>query len=217
MSRTITALEVQKNNPERINVYLDGAFAFGLPLVEAAYLHTGQTLSEDEITSLQAVDTAARALDQAVKLLARRPHSTAEIVRYLESKKVPSAAIDETLAKLEHLGYLDDRAFVEFWIENRERFRPRGPRALRYELRQKGVAGDLIDSVLAGLDARGSAYRAAQEKVRRLRGLTPEQFRNRLGAFLAQRGFGYDIAREVIDQLISELNDHETGFFADEE
>jgi regulatory protein len=217
MDRTITALEVQKRNKERVNVYLDGEFAFGLPIIEAAHLHKGQVLAEEQIKALQAIDTLARALDQAVKLLSRRPYSTAEIRRNLESKQVPSTVIDEVLAKLAHLGYVDDQAFAEFWVENRERFRPRGPRALRYELRQKGIADKLIDAVLGEFDAHDAAYRAAQEKVRRLRRLTPEQFQTKLGAFLIRRGFAYDIVREVINQVIDELRENEPEFFADEE
>lgn len=217
MSRTITALEIQKRDQERVNVYLDGEFAFGLPMTEAARLQKGQVLTDEEIKALQAIDTLARALDQAMKLLAHRPYSTAEIRRHLETKQVPSAVVDEVLAKLGHLGYVDDRAFAEFWIENRERFRPRGPHALRYELRQKGITADVIDAVLGEVDVRASAYRAAQGKVRHLRRLTLKQFRTRLGAFLIQRGFGYDIVREVIDQVIDELRENEPEFFADEE
>ena len=84
MGRTITALEIQKRHKDRVNVYLDGEFAFGLPVIEAARLHSGQELSEEEIKALQAVDSLARAFDQAVRLLARRPYSTAEIRRNLE-------------------------------------------------------------------------------------------------------------------------------------
>lgn len=217
MNQTITALEVQKHDQERVNVYLDGEFAFGLPIVEAAHLHKGQVLSDEEIKTLRALDTLSRALDQAVKLLARRPHSAAEIRRYLESKQVPSTTSDEVISRLERLGYIDDQAFAEFWVESRERLRPRGPQALRYELRQKGIANDLIEAVLGEFDAHDSAYRAAQQKVRRLRGQTPDQFRSRLGAYLVQRGFGYDIVREVAEELIDEINENEPEFFANEE
>jgi regulatory protein len=217
MGRTITALEIQKRHKDRVNVYLDGEFGFGLPLIEAARLYKGQELSEEEIKALQAIDSMARAFDQAVKLLARRPYSTAEIRRNLESKQVPPAIIDEVMAKLARLDYVNDRAFAEFWVENREQFRPRGPHVLRYELRQKGVSDDVIEAVLGELDVRASAYRAAQGKVRSLRRLTAEQFRAKLGAFLVQRGFGYDIVREVIEQMIDEINENEPEFFADEE
>lgn len=217
MGRTITELEIQKRNQQRVNVYLDGEFAFGLPVIEAARLQKGQVLSEEDIKALQAVDALSSAFDHAVKLLSRRPYSTAEIRRNLESKQVPPAVIDEVMAKLARLDYVNDRAFAEFWVENREQFRPRGPHALRFELRQKGIPDDVIEAVLGEFDVRASAYRAAQGKVRHLRRLTAEQFRTKLGAFLVQRGFGYDIVREVIDQMIDELKENEPEFFADEE
>lgn len=213
MSRTITALEVQKRDKERVNVYLDGEFAFGLPIMDAARLHKGQALSDEEIAALRAIDEVTRALDRTVALLARRPYSAAEIRRYLTSKEIPAAVIDEVMTRLSDLGYVDDRVFVQFWIENRERFRPRGPRALEYELRQKGIAPDIIAAALGEIDAHDSAYRAAQEKTRRLHGLTQNEFRTRLGAFLARRGFGYDTVRDVTDRLVNELEDEHPDYF----
>jgi regulatory protein len=217
MGRTITALEIQKRQKDRVNVYLDGEFAFGLPVIEAAHLQKGQELSEEDIKALQAADSLTRAFDHALKLLARRPYSTAEIRRKLESRHVPPTVIDEVMAKLARLDYVNDQAFAEFWVENRERFRPRGPRALRYELRQKGIPDDIVEAVLDEFDEHASAYQAAQARARRLRGLTAEQFRTKLGAFLVQRGFGYDTVREVIEQMIDELKENEPEFFANEE
>ena len=49
MDQKITALKAQKRNPNRINVYLDGIFAFGLARVVAAWLQVGQTLSDEKI------------------------------------------------------------------------------------------------------------------------------------------------------------------------
>jgi regulatory protein len=216
VNRTITALEVQKHDKERVNVYLDGEFAFGLPVIDAVRLQKGQLLSEEDIAALQVIDDVTRAFDQAMSLLARRPYSTAEIRRYLESKKIAPPVIDEALARLTQFGYLDDRAFASFWIESRERFRPRGPRALQYELQQKGIPSDIIAASLEYLDAHESARRAAGEKTHRLRGQTRAEFQNKLGAFLVRRGFSYDIAREVMDQLISELDDEDPEFFASE-
>jgi regulatory protein len=211
---TITALEIQKRNKDRVSVYLDGEFAFGLPVVDAARLHKGQVLSEQEISDLRNIDEVSQALDQAVRLLARRPYSSAEIRRHLESKQVASPIVEEVLTRLERLEYVDDRAFAQYWIENREQFGPRGPRALRYELRQKGVADDVIQAALDELDTHDSAYRAARAQARRWRGLSQQDFRNRLGSFLARRGFEYDIVREVANQLITELQEELPDYFA---
>lgn len=213
MGQTITALERQKRHEDRISVYLDGEFAFGLPDTEAAHLRVGQVLSDEAIEALRAIDALSRAVDRAVRLLARRPYSVEEIRRYLASKDIAPGVIDATLARLEDLGYVDDRAFAQYWVENRERFRPRGARALRYELRQKGIADAIITQVLEGLDPVESAYAAAQDKARRLRGLDRRTFRTRLGDFLARRGFEYETIREVVGRLVADLEANETDFF----
>jgi regulatory protein len=215
--QTITALEVQQRNKERVNVFLDGEFAFGLPILAAARLHKGQTLSEQQIAELKCLDATTRAFDYAVRLLARRPYSTAEIRRKLASKDIEPDFIEEVLDRLESMGYVDDYAFARYWVENRERFRPRGPRALRYELRQKGIAPAIIDAVLEEVDQRASALRAAQKKVRRLQGLEPREFRHKLSAFLVRRGFGYDTVREVVDQLITDLKEEDPDYFASQQ
>lgn len=214
VSHTITALEVQKNNTERVSVFLDGEFAFGLPLLDAANLRQGQVLSDDEITVLREIDAVARALDHAVRLLARRPYSTVEIRRNLTSKQIASPVIDEVIARLERLGYVDDQAFAEYWVENRERFRPRGLRALRYELRQKGIPDRIIDAVVQDVDADDSAYHAARKRISRYRHKSRQEFRDKLGAFLVRRGFDYDVVRDVIDTLTNELENEEPEFFA---
>ncbi len=214
MERTITALKVQKRNTDRVSVFLDGEFAFGLPAVEAAKLHTGQVLSEDAIAALREVDAVARALDHAVRLLARRPYSTSEIRRKLASKQIAPPVIDDVLARLERLGYVDDWAFAQYWVENRERFRPRGPRALRYELREKGISQRIIDSVLQDVDDAALARRAAEKRLRRLRGTTRREWREKLGAYLVRRGFDYHLVRDVTDQMIAELENEEPDYFA---
>lgn len=217
MGQIITALEPQKRHRDRVSVFLDGEFAFGLPDTEAARLRVGQTLSEQEIAALREIDAISRAFDRAVRLLARRPYSAAEIRRSLASHEVAPAVIDEVLARLETLGYVDDYAFAQYWVENRERFRPRGARAMRYELRQKGIADAIIQKALDGFDGAESAYAAAQDQARRLRGLDRRTFRTRLSGFLARRGFDYDTVREAVERLVHELEETDGDFFAPSE
>jgi regulatory protein len=153
MATTITALRFQQRNRERVNVYLDGAFAFGLPAVIAASLHIGQSLDEDEIVSLQGQDAVQRAYERALRFLASRPRSTAEVRRNLEQQALPGPTADAVIQSLLAAGYLDDEAFARYWVSNREQFRPRAPLALRQELRQKGIADSIINRALHDLDS----------------------------------------------------------------
>jgi regulatory protein len=206
MPGTITALEVQKRNKERVNVYLDGEYAFSLVMIEAARLRKGQTLSAEEIASLQARDAVEHNVDRAVRFLSYRPRSISEIRRNLAQKDVPDSVIDEVIMRLENLGYVDDLAFARFWVENRDEFKPRGPLALRQELRQKGIANKLIEQVLADVDFFDAAYRAAHKKIPRWRGLNRLTFKQKLYPYLARQGFQSGTIQDVIDRLLEELD-----------
>ncbi|NJR12792.1 regulatory protein RecX [bacterium] len=197
-----------------MNVYLDGEFAFGLNMLDAALLRKGQILSDEDITRLREQDAVVKAFEQAVNYLSYRPRSRQEIQQYLTGKTISPDIQEHVIARLEHAGYLDDRAFARLWIESRTRSQPRGPQALRYELRQKGIAPALIEELLREtVDVDAVAYQAASDHGRRLRGLTQREYRQKMGAFLQRRGFAYSTASHIIRRLIEELAEAEPPFF----
>ena len=75
---------------------------------------------------------------------------------------------------------------------------------VRQELRQKGVADDIISQALHDLDSESSAYRAGLAQARRLENLDQRTFRQKLGGFLLRRGFAHDVVWPVVDQLWTE-------------
>jgi regulatory protein len=210
MAGKISALVFQKRNKERVNVYLDGRYAFSLSAIEAARLHNGQYLSDAEIEALQQKGELQKGYDRALRFLAFRPRSRAEVENYLKKKKVTPAHVAEILERLTAGGLLDDREFARFWIENRERFKPRGRRALQYELRQKGLGETTIQEALeeALLSEEDSAYRAAQGRARTLSTLDYVEFKRKLWAYLARRGFSYEVIKQAIERLWDETNKH---------
>jgi regulatory protein len=209
MAGKITALKYQKKNPDRVNVYLDGHFAFGLSAILAASLKPGEFLSEAKVESLQEQDTAEEAYNRALNYLSYRPRSRAEVSRYLQRRDVPDKQIESVMDRLTRAGLLDDQAFARFWIENRERFRPRGIRALRYELRSKGISDEIADRILATVDVSSSAYKAAAKKAHQLSHLDQQAFRQKLVQYLARRGFDYEVAREVSVRCWTELREED--------
>lgn len=209
----ITALEVQKRDKERVNVYLDGEFAFGLTLIEAARLRKGQALSEAEIAALRNEDDIQRAVDSAAHFLSYRPRSAREVQRNLTEKELPPEVVEAALSRLTAMGYVDDEAFARYWVQNRGEFKPLSQRALRQELRQKGVADAVIADVLAEQDESGLAYKAASGQLRKLRGRTQREFKIKLGAFLQRRGFMYSTIQDVVARLIDEQTADNPEYF----
>lgn len=209
----VTAIEVQKRNKERVNVYIDGEYTFSLSLIEAARLRKGQQLSDAEIAALRDEDTVQKAVDSAARFLGYRPRSLAEVRRNLTEKEMPPAVIEAALNRLTAMGYLDDEAFARYWVQSRGEFKPLSPRALRVELKQKGVPDAIISAALDELDADHLAYRAGLAQARKLRQPTRPEFRKKIGDLLRRRGFSYSTIHEVVERLLDELETSDPDYF----
>jgi regulatory protein len=210
---TITAIEVQKKNPNRVNIYLDDQFAFGLSRINAAWLKIGQQLSDEKIASLQEADSREAALQKALRFLGHRPRSVEEIRKNLEKHEIPAGIIEETIAWLEREKLIGDTNFAKEWVENRSTFRPRGKRALAFELRQKGLSEPVIQEALdEEVDEEALALKAARVHARKLKGLDWNKFREKLGGHLGRRGFGFNVIIPVTRRVWEEMQDQVENF-----
>jgi regulatory protein len=198
MAGKVTSLEQQRRAKDRVNVYLDGEFAFGLAAFVAARLRPGTWLTDEEIAQLRAEDSLEVAHGRALDYLSYRPRSEAEMRDYLTDKDFPDTVVEETIARLGRAGLVDDREFARYWCDNRARFRPRGKRMLRYELRQKGVPSSAIVEALESYDESAAMEKVAAEQARRLQHLPPDLARRRLSERLARRGFSYELIRDTL-------------------
>ena len=200
----VTALKVQKHHPNRVNVYLDNEFSFGLSRITAAWLQVGQELSSSKIAKLQSDDAREIAYMQALRFLDYRPRSRAEVRRNLEKHAVPTEVINDVFKRLERSGLVNDERFAQDWVENRSEFRPRSRKALAYELHMRGLDDSAIQKALEGMNEETMAFHAAIKQSRRYEGLPLRDFNNKLGSFLARRGFSYEIIKEVVAKVWDE-------------
>jgi len=202
MAGTITALQFQKRNENRVNVYLDGEFAFGLAAIEAAHLRVGQVLSDDDVAGLRRWDEVEQAYERTLHFLSYRPRSEAEVRRRMRQKNEEDEVIEAVVERLTRAGMLNEREFARYWVENRLQFSPRGIRALNHELREKGVPASIIADTLAGLDEQATARQALEAGGRRLAHPDPRVFRRRLEAYLARRGFSYEVIVPLVEEML---------------
>jgi regulatory protein len=203
----ITAIEIQKKNPGRVNIHLDGEFAFGLSRLAAAWLQVGQELDAEKVAALQAEDAREVALQKALRFLGYRARSLREVRENLQKYAISEAVIELTIKRLEETGLLNDQEFAQAWVENRNTFRPRSSRVLALELRRKGLADEVISTTLAhSLDESSLAREAARKYLRKVAGLDWPGFRSKLGGFLGRRGFAYAVVAPVLRELWAEIH-----------
>jgi regulatory protein len=218
MERQITAIHVQKHDPNRLNIELDGEFAFGLSRLVAAWLKVGDLLDEDRINTLIKSDSSEVAYQKAIRLLDYRPRTEKEIRQRLAQKEFSTLEIDQVVLRLKRANLVQDQQFAKMWIENRNDYHPRSQRLMRYELRIKGVAEQTIESALAdSADDLELATRAAAQYARKLNFQDRVLFRKKLSAYLARRGFSYGTISPVIRDLICALEQDQSNKLENED
>jgi regulatory protein len=215
MSGVITAIESQKRHSDRVNIYLDDKFAFGLSNVVAAWLRVGQVLSDEKIQSLLKQEEQESSFQRALHFLSFRPRSIHEVREKLNKVGYSPEIIDSTISRLKDQHLLGDETFAQQWIDNRASFHPRSHRALRYELKHKGISDEVIMEALASApDEEIQAQQAAAKYERRLVGTDWNTFRNRLGSYLSRLGFSYSIIKPVVENTWQKLHpDRSTNTF----
>ncbi len=204
MEKIITGIGLQKKNKKRVNIFINGEYAFSLSASLAQELRTGQVVSSQAINQLLEKETFSRTKDLANRYLSYRPRSTFEVQSYLEGKGLPESTVAGVITALTEANQLNDLEFARYWVDQREEFKPRGLYALRNELHQKGVDEPTIEIVLVVVDEHKSALKAGRRKASHLRGNNYELFMRKLSQHLERRGFSYEVISDVTMEFWSE-------------
>jgi len=206
----ITALEPQANNAERMNLFVDGRFLLGVnaAVVLQMGLEQEQELSPAQLEQLRSEEALQQAIERTYNYLSYRQRSREEVRRYLRRKQTAPEIIDAALERLDRLELVNDHEFASFWAENREQYSPRGARAIKNELRMKGVNREVVDELISDEKDEEFALRAGRKKALSLLhnpSMDYMTFRTRLGSFLQRRGFDYEIVARTVKALWKEL------------
>lgn len=145
-----------------------------------------------------------RAKKIAYKFLAYRDRTQEEIRRHLRTKEIPPSAIQEVVADLKELGYVDDQKFAINWGEALIRSKKIGKRRLELELLAKGIASSevakAIETLYAEREEWDLALASGRKKWAGLKGLDRQKKTRRLAQFLQRKGFPADIIFKIVDR-----------------
>lgn len=207
----ITSVEPQKKKAGRLNIFLDGKFAFGVSgqiLLENS-LKEGIVLTDSDITKILAREQIAKLTDLATNFLSFRPRSEKEVSDYLANKLAAkenikfsqasqSPLIEKVIEKLKKYKYINDVEFASWFTQSRNRSRPKGPMLISSELKKKGISQEIIESTLKSSPNEVElAKTALSKKIKRWQNLEESQFKKKVYQFLTSRGFGFETIREV--------------------
>jgi len=202
----ITGIREDKKQGKRVSIYVDGRFALAIDLEIAVKekLRIDTELNSERIAELGKQDRVHRCYETAVRFLGFRPRSESELRDRLARRGFTADIIDTVITKLAGQGLINDSSFAHFWTENRETFNPRSRYLTRLELRKKGVAEDVINGTVAGLDDEENAYRSALNRVSRLTITDRRELQKKLSDYLRRRGFSYETVNRTIEKIWQE-------------
>lgn len=152
-----------------------------------------------------------RFYNSALRFLSYRPRSEQEIRNKLKEKRAESEIIEKIVAKLKKYNFINDLEFAKKWAEERIQFKPRSWRLIKIELRHKGISEEIIESIIhdsqfmiqSDLE---QAEKLVEKRITRFRnkfGMTREKIYEKLGRYLASKGFDWDTIKKSIDEIMN--------------
>ncbi|HPU13193.1 MAG TPA: regulatory protein RecX [Aeromicrobium sp.] len=147
----------------------------------------------------------------AMDRLAVRERSRGELFAALARRNIDDDVAIVVVDQLQEDGFVDDERFARAWVESRSRSKGLASSVLRLELRTKQVAEETINLVLAEVDPAEeiqAAHRLVQRKLRSVQGLDQAVQVRRLCAMLARKGFGPQVAVDVVRAELAFAAEH---------
>lgn len=209
----ITALRFGRGRSKKVNVSLDGNYAFNLEADVALKerIKVGQEISASQMEALKKAGCQQKCYNAATRLIGYRPRSEYEIRQRLIQRGFDNDTIEAVLIRLKEHDLINDGNFARFWRDTRQSFSPRSQWLTKAELKQKGVPNEIIDQVVGDISDIDNAYHAAKKKAGSLTTVDHHNFQRRLGEYLKRRGFSYSVIRKTIDRLWQEREEPQTA------
>jgi regulatory protein len=213
----ITRVEQKVKNPRKYDLYFNGEYALTVheDTVVALRLLKGSRLTSDDVRAIEREEHIRRALNQALRWIARRAHAAKEIERKLRQHEMDETTIETVMRRLAEQKLIDDRLFAIQWAQHRIRQQAKGRHFVRYELMQKGVAKADIEAALGDVDGEEElehALQLARKKWRQTKG-EPLARKHKTAAYLMRRGFPSEIVKRAVRECAAEVDSDEDGLF----
>ena len=193
----ITSISPQQKNQNRVNISIDGKYAFSLDIAQVVDLKVkvGIDITRERLAELKRASEFGKVYQRALEWSLSRPHSIREAQDYLwrKGREKPLVDVELVLSRLTEAGYIDDEKFARYWVESRFVRRGMSLKRIRLELKQKGVPDTIIEQVL------GESGRSDEVEIKKIiekkRRLYSDE---KLLKYLIRQGFNYQLAKEML-------------------
>lgn len=225
MRQRITDIQAVPELPSHCQLFFDGTpfVVLHAALVENFGLRVGLEIEAEVIEKLIAADEVMRAKNYALRLLREepnnevddemedsrpavrsKPYTKSEMERRLAREGFSEEAVETAIEELIDSGHIRDWKYAENWVVRRQKSNPRGKTLLKRELLDKGVDRETAEQVVTQVKTEDEvtlAFQIVQRRMKQYQRLPVQVAKRRLHGFLARRGFGSEVVRQVLEQI----------------
>ena len=204
----ITKIEIQKNNKDRVNIYLDGEYALAIN-AELVYKENLKVKDDVDISKLQEIaekESFIRCKESAIKIIERSYKTEKEIRDKLKQKGYEEKQINNSIDFLKEYNFINDNTYAKAFIK--DKLSSKGSQKIKYDLMKKGIAKDIIEENLIKVDKNEEkevALNVGRKKYESIRRKESDNYKlsGKLYRFLISRGYAYDIVKDVVKEIMS--------------
>jgi len=204
----ITKIEIQKKNKERVNLFLDGEYAFSLS-VELVYkegLKTKDEIDSQKLKVLAERESLIRCKNSALRIIEKSYKTEKEVRDKLILKGYEENSINKSIEFLKEYNFVNDSNYTKAFIS--DKLKSQGSQKIKYTLIQKGISKESIDEELSNLNKENEknvALNIAKKKLNIIKNKENDNYKisGKLYRYLISKGYGYDVTNEVVKEIMS--------------
>jgi len=204
----ITKIEIQKKNKERVNLFLDGEYAFSLS-VELVYkegLNKNEEIDSEKLKILAEHESLIRCKNSALRIIEKSYKTEKEVRDKLILKGYEDNSINKSIEFLKEYNFINDSNYTKAFIS--DKLKSQGSQKIKYTLIQKGISKDKIEEELSNLNKENEkniALNLAKKKLDIIKKKENDNFKisGKLYRYLISKGYGYDVTSEVVKEVMS--------------
>lgn len=203
----ITAVEPDKSHNDQLEVYVDGAYSFSLSSESyyALNLYVDMELTPKALEGIKKNASFRSAKTAAIKFLSLKLRCSREIDQKLSSLGYTGDIVESVLDELNSLGYINDSMYVQKYIFDRSKLKPKSKKMLKLELLHKGISEEIIDGIINDyvMDEEVTVENLIRKKFGKYDFEDPAVLK-RIYSFLHHRGYAFELISEVLYSMRKE-------------
>ncbi|KGG81318.1 regulatory protein RecX [Caloranaerobacter azorensis] len=204
----VTKIVEQKNNKEKVNIYIDHEFFAGVhkEVIYKLKIEEGIQIDKEKLELLIFDENLKRAKNKAFNILAKTMQSEMLLRDKLSKEGYQDEIVDSVIEILRDYKMIDDEEYAKSYVRNKLNSNKYGKKRIVFELTKRKISEDIINRVISEIEDEKiyeNAVYLAKKKLKSMKDKNKDKIYQKLYQHLAYKGYDYEIIRKVVNDVLN--------------